>query len=141
MKRLGTGTVVIRISVNGRGVKWILINVLHSPELGYKVLLVPNFNKSGLATSFHFKPCWISNGSELLATENMRGSMYKLNLDSNSETALLANTAELRHLCLAHIEPSTITEMAKSIAAQRLEIGSSNRSIKTCSSCVLGKDH
>ena len=48
VKVLGTGTVVIPISVNGKRVKCILKNMLHVPELGYQLLSVPTFDKSGL---------------------------------------------------------------------------------------------
>ena len=100
-----------------------------------------NLRQIRVTTSIHSKRCWISNGQKLLATATMTGNLYKLDLHSDSETTLLANTAELWHLCLAHIQPSTITEMAKSKAVQGLEISSSNKIDKTCSSCVLGKAH
>ena len=71
----------------------MLKNVLHVPELGYQLLSVPTFDKSGLTTSFHSKRCWISNGPKLLATATMIGNLYKLDLHSDSETALLAKSA------------------------------------------------
>ena len=141
VKVLGTRTVVIPISVNGKRIKWILRNVLHVPELGHLLLSVPTFDKSGLKTSFYSKRCWISNGPKLLATATMTGNLYKLDIHRDSDTALLASTAELWHLCLAHIQPLTILEMAKSKTVQGLEISSSNKNDKTCSSCILGKAH
>ena len=138
---LGTGTVEIPISVHGKRVRCILRNVLHVPELGYQLLSVPTFDKSGLTISFHSKRCWISNGPKLLATATMTGNLYKLDFHSDSETGLLARTAELRHLRLAHIQPSNILEMAKSKTVQGLEISNSNKNSNTCSSCVLGKAH
>ena len=130
---------MIPISVSGKRVKCILKNLLHVPEPGYRLLSVPTFDKSGLKTSFHSKRYWISNGPKLLATATMTGNLYKLDLHSDSETALPADTARFWHLRLAHIQPSTIAEMAKSKAVQGLEISSSNNNNKTCSSCVLGK--
>ena len=140
VKVLGSGTVVITIPVDGKRVKCILREVPHVPELGYQLLSVSNFAKSGLTNSFHSKRCWIYNAPKLLATATMTGNLYKPDLQSDSETALLANTAELLHPRLAHIQPSTITEMAKSKAVQGLEISSSDKRDKTCS-CVLGKAH
>ena len=67
--------------------------------------------------------------------------IYKLGIHSDSETGLLASSAELWHLRLAHIQPSSIIEMAKSKTVQRLEISSSNKNNNACSSCVLGKAH
>ena len=139
VKVLGIGTVKIPISVNGKRVKCMLENVLHVPELGYQLSSVPTFDKSGLTTWFHSKRCWISKGLKLLATATMTGNLYKLDIHNDSETALLANTAELWHLRLAHIQPSTILEMAKSKIVQGLEMSSSNKSDKSCSGCVLGK--
>ena len=117
----------------------MLKNVLHDPELRYQLLAVPTFDKSGLTTSFHSKRCWISKGSKLLATATMTGNLYKLDIRNDSETALLANTAELWHLRLAHIQPSTIIEMAESKIVQGLERSTSCKSDKNCSGCVLGK--
>ena len=57
VKVVGTGTVKIPISVNGIRVNCVLKNVLHVPELGYQLLSVPTFDKSGLRTSFHSKRC------------------------------------------------------------------------------------
>ena len=105
VKVLGTGTVVIPILVNGKRVKCILSNILHVPGLGYQLLSVPTFDKSGLTTSFHSKRCWISNGPKLLVTATMTGNLYKLDLHSDSKTALVANAAEIWHLRLAHIQP------------------------------------
>ena len=138
---LGIGTVEIPISVHGKRVKCMLKNVLHVPELGYQLLSVPNFDKSGLTTSFHSKRCWISNGPKLLATATMTGNLYRLDVYSALETALLANSADLWHLRLGHIQPSTILEMAKSKTIQGLEISNLIKSDKSCSACVLGKAH
>ena len=69
----------------------------------------------------------------------MIGNLYKLDIHSDSDTALVPKTAELWHLRLAHTQPSTIGEMAKSKAVHGFEIGSSNKSGKTYSSWVLGK--
>ena len=65
--------------------------------------------------------------------------MYKLDLHSDSEPALLAKADELWHLRLAHIQPSTIREMAKSKIVQGLKVSGSDKGAKSCPSCVLGK--
>ena len=57
VKVLGTGTVVIPISINRKRVKCILRNVPHVPELGFQLLSVPTLDKSGWTTSFHSKRC------------------------------------------------------------------------------------
>ena len=124
VKVLGIGTAEIPISVNQKRVKCMLKKLLYVPELGYQLLSVPNFDKSGLTTSFHSKRCWISNGPKLLATATMTGNLYKLDIHSDSDAALLPTTAQLWHLRLAHIQPSTIHEMAKSKIVQGFEISS-----------------
>ena len=102
---LGTGTVEIPISVHGKRVKFMLRNVLYVPELGHQLLPVPTFDKSGLTTSFHSKRCWISNGPKLLATATTTENLHKLDIYSDSERALLACSAEIGNLRLAHIQP------------------------------------
>ena len=136
VKVLDTGTVEIPISVYGKRVKCMLRNVLHVPGLGYQLLSVPTLEKPGFTTSLHSKRCRISNGPKLLASATMTGNMYKLDIRSDSETTLLASSAEIWHLRLAHIQPSSILE-----TVQGLEISSSNKNNNTCSSCVLEKAH
>ena len=139
VKVLGPGTVKIPISVHDKRVKCMLRNVLHVPELSYQQLSVPTLDKSGLRISFHSKRFWISNGPKLFATATMTGNLYKLDIQSDSETALLASTAEHWHLRLAQIQPWSILEMGKSKTVQGLEVSSSDKHGRTYSSCVLGK--
>ena len=120
VKVLGTGTVEIRISLHGKRVKCMLRNVLHVPERGYQLLSVPTLDKLGLKTSLHSKRYWVSNGPKLLATATMTGNLYHLDIHRDSETALLVSTVELWHLRLAHIQSSSILEMAKSETVQGL---------------------
>ena len=71
-------------SVNGKKTKYELQNVLHVPDLGYQLLSVPTFDKSGLNTSFFKRKCWIRGDSGLLATATMRGNLYELDVVQNS---------------------------------------------------------
>lgn len=82
-----------------------------------------------------------NDGPKLLAMATMTGNQYKLDLHSDSETALLAKTADLWHFRLAQIQPSTILEISKSKSVQGLTISSSHKSDKSWSGCVLGKAH
>ena len=141
VKVLRTGTAEIPISAHGKRVKCMLRNVQHVPKLGFQLLTIPTFGKSGLTTSSHSKRCWISNGLKLLATDTMTGNLYKLDIHSDSETVLLPSAAEIWHLRLAHIQQSSILEMAKSKSVQGLGLSSSNKNCKTRASCVLGKAH
>ncbi len=89
------GTVQIRILANGKQVKCVLNNVLHVPDLGYKLLSVPTFDKSGLNTSFHSGRCCIAKGSVLLATATMTKNLYQLDVASPSfPTALVARSTQ-----------------------------------------------
>ena len=137
----GKGTVEIYISVHGKRVKCVLQNVLHVPDLGYQLLSVPTFDKSGLNTAFHSLRCWITKDSNLLATGTMTKSLYELDVHSTSaEQGFLAASTECWHHRLAHIQPAAIAEMANSTAVRGLEIRGSYKAI-TCSGCVLGKGH
>ena len=131
----------IQISVNGKSLKCVLQNVLHVPDLGYQLLSVPTFDKSGLNTSLHSLRCWIMKYLKLLATGTMTKSLYELDLHSTTtESAFLAASTEGWDHRLAHIQPKTITEMANSTWVQVLQIrGSKNR--VTCPGCKLGKAH
>ena len=141
-KVAGVGIVEIPILVNGKRVKCVLQNVLHVPDLGYQLLSVPTFDKSGFTTSFHSARCWISNGSKLLATATIKGNLYELDTPPPSvESALLAKSTQLWHQRLAHIQPATIIEMSKSQAVRGLEIDDSREQTMTCAGCALGKAH
>ncbi len=76
----GIGTVDISIIVNGKQVRCRLNNVFHVPDLGYQLLSVPTFDKSGLITTFHSKQCWIRKDSTLLAKATMKGNLYELDV-------------------------------------------------------------
>ena len=141
VKVAGIGSKEIPIMVNGIRVRCMLKNVLDVPELGYQLLSVPTFDKSGFTTSFHSKRCFISDCSELLATATMTGNLYKLDFNAPSEKALVAATTETWHRRLAHIQLATILAMAKSDAVKGLEIKNSNKSPKSCAGCLTGKAH
>ncbi len=136
----GIGTVDINICVDGKQVKCRLHNVYHVPELGYQLISVPTFDKSGLNTTFHSRRCWIRKENTLLATATMKGNLYELDICSPSPAkALVAQSTKIWHQRLAHIQPSSITGMAKSNAVWGLEINNSQE--LTCTGCVLGKGH
>ncbi len=103
------GTVEINIDVEGKQVRCILKNVLHVPDLGYQLLSVPAFDKSGLNTSFHYGRSRITKGTTLLATATMTKNLYQLDVRSPSvQTVLLAQSAEIWHQRLAYTQPSTV---------------------------------
>ncbi len=138
----GKGTIDINIFVNGKQVKCKLDNVLHVPELGYQLLSVPTFDKSGLNTSFHSRRCWIQKDNTLLATATMRGNLYELDTTRPSiHQSLIAQSTIIWHQRLAHVQPSTIIEMSKSGAVRGLDINHSMKDELTCTGCVLGKGH
>ena len=137
----GIRTVEIPISVPGKWVKCILKAVLHVPGLEYQLLLVPSFEKEGFTISIHSKCCWISYRPKLLATATIMGNLYKMDIRSALETTLLANSAYFWYLRLAHIQLSTIREMAKSKSIQGLEISNSSKSDKSSPASVPGKTH
>ncbi len=139
---IGKGTVELNILVQGKQVKCILKNVLHVPDLGYQLLSVPTFDKSGLNTSFHSGKCGITKGATLLAAATMEGNLYQLDVPSPStETALLAQSPEICHQHLAHIQPSTVLEMSKSEAIRGIDIDNATRKEISCTGCALGKAH
>ena len=135
------GNIEIAIMVNRIRVRCMLKNVLHVPELGYKLLSVPTFDKSGFTTWFHSKRRFISVRSKLLATATTTGNLYKLDVYAPSEKALVAARTETWHRRLAHIQPAAILEMAKSDAVKGLKIKDSNETPKTCTGCLTGKAH
>ncbi len=138
----GKGTVDIAISLQGKQTKCRLTNVLHVPELGYQLLSVLTFDKSGLATSFYSRLCRIERDSTLLATATMNGNLYELDTPLPSPaTSLVAQTMKVWHQRLAHTQPSTISEMAQSGTVQGLEIKRSVKDDMSCTECVLGKGH
>ncbi len=138
----GKGTVEIFISVHRKRIKCVLQNVLHVPDLGYQLLSVPTFDKSGLTTSFHSLRCWITNNSNLLATGTLTKNLYELDVyPAASETACLAASKECWHLRLAHTQLSTIEEMSKSSAVRGLNICDTKTEPLQCTGCVLGKAH
>ncbi len=138
----GKGTIDINIFVNEKQVKCRLENVLHVPELGYQLLSVPTFDKSGLNTSFQSRRCWIQKDGALLATATMRGNLYELDTTQLSpHQSLIAQSTKLWHQRLAHVQPSTIIEMSKSGAVRGLHIDHAVKDELTCTGCVLGKGH
>ncbi len=65
--------------------------------------------------------------SNLLATGTMTKILYELDLHSTAaESAFLAANSEFWHHRLAHIQPTTIAEMANSTAVRGHEIRGSN---------------
>lgn len=138
----GKGTIDINIFVDGKQVKCRLNNVLHVPELGYQLLSVPTFDKSGLNTSFHSRRCWIQRDNTLLATATLKSNLYELDTNQTpQEQSLIARSTKLWHQRLGHIQPSTIIEMSKSGTVRGLDIQHSDKDEITCSGCVLGKGH
>ncbi len=92
----GKGTVDITISIEGKQTKCRLTNVLHVPELGYQLLSVPTFDKSGLKTSFYSRLCRIEKDNTLLATATMRGNLYELDmLLPSPATSLVAQSMKV----------------------------------------------
>ncbi len=80
--------------------------------------------------------------SSILATGTMTKSLYELDLHHTAtETAFLAASPECFHQRLAHIQPTTIQEMANSTAVRGLDIRDSYNKPITCTGCVLGKAH
>ncbi len=136
----GTGNVKIDICVNGKQVKCVLQNVLHVPELGYQLLSVPTFDKSGFNTSFYSRRCQITKGSQLLATATMKGNLYELDIStSTSGKALVAVNSRLWHYRFAHLHSDALAKMASSNTVRGLQVAGSNEFQDVCSGCVLGK--
>ncbi len=136
----GVGTVDINIIVDGKQVKCRLNNVFHVPDLGYQLLSVPTFDKSGLTTTFHSKQCWIRKDNTLLAKAAMKGNLYELDTaPAPPQKALVAQSTKIWHQRLAHIQPSSIIEMAQSNAIRGLDVDHSIKDEPTCTGCVLGK--
>ncbi len=139
---VGRGTLRITIVVKGKQVECILKDVLHVPDLGYQLLSVPTFDKSGLKTSFHSRRCWIAKGHAVVATATMTGNLYQLDVPSSTpQNALLVQSTQVWHCRLAHIQPSTVMEMSKSQAIRGLEINEAKQNENPCTGCVLGKAH
>lgn len=139
-KVLGKGIIELAILVDGKQSKCRLNNVLFVPELGYQLLSVPIFDKSGLNTSFHSSRCWIQKENTLLATGTMKGNLYQLDVPALPiERALVSQ--KVWHHRLAHIQLACLIQMSKSNAVEGLEVEDTERNNMTCTGCVLGKGH
>ena len=136
----GKGTIEFLILVNGKQVNCRLTNVLHVPKLGYQLLSVPIFDKSGLETAFYSRRCSIRKHNILLATATMKGNLYELDTPT-SERALVSQAMEIWHRSLEHIQPSAIMEMVKSKNVRGLNIDHTGNNELTCTGCILGKSH
>jgi len=98
----GTGSIELELSVNGSNAKCKLKDVLHVPDLGYQLLSVPTFDRSGLTTSFGSGRCRIQKDSSLLATGTMKGSLYRLDTVFSNPVAFIAADIDLWHRRMAH---------------------------------------
>ena len=139
-KVVGSGNITLPIQVRGKELKCKLSNVLHVPELGYQLLSVPAFDKSGLRTSFYSRRCCIEKDTSLLATGTMQGNLYRLDTITQ-RTALVACKLELWHKRLAHVHPSVIEHMSKNSIATGIDLKQSASSFNHCDGCMLGKGH
>ncbi len=143
-KVIGQGKIRIKIIVEGRRTTCEINNVLLVPELGYQLLSVPMFDRSGLKTSFHSGRCTIVRNSTTVATGTMVGNLYRLDTHSDdqncSSKALVASSLQLWHERLAHAQPSVIKQMSKHGTANGIQISTSSDSFP-CKGCVMGKAH
>ncbi len=143
-KVVGQGKIRIKIMVEGRRTTCEINNVLLVPELGYQLLSVPMFDKSGLETSFHSGRCIIKRASTTVATGTMVGNLYKLDTHCENHNytskALVATSLQLWHQRLAHVQPSVIMQMCKHGTATGIQLSASSDSFP-CKDCIMGKAH
>ena len=137
---LGTRTIYLEILANAKRTKCQLYNVLYIPELGYQLLSVTKFDKSGLNTSFHSSRCRIKKKGALLATGNMKGNMYQLDVPTPPNDCALVSR-QVWHQRLAHIQSAYLMQMAKSNAVKGLDFNNRATKNMACTGSVLGKGH
>ena len=139
----GAGTVHVRIKVHGASKLCILTDVYYVPELGYNLMSVPTLDKKGLSTTFSNKKCHVSRQGTLLATGSMFGNLYKIDIDSSipiKSRALTAQSLDIWHQRLAHIDPSTIQRMSNNRVVNGIEL-KRQESPTPCAHCIAGKGH
>ena len=137
----GSGSIALRIIVNGRIRDCTLQTVLHVPSLGYQLLSVPTLDKSGYTTIFESGRVFIRSNNFLLATATLRGNLYRLDTSNElQKTALVSVDLDTWHKRLAHVSPITISEMSKKNVVQGLHL-EPNSQFTHCEGCFLGKGH
>ena len=137
----GSGYVILHIIVNGRIRRCKLGNVLHVPSLGYQLLSVLSFDKLGYRTLFESGRAYVHSEDELLATATLEGNLYRLDTSPEQrKTALVSVDLDTWHKRLAHINPTTITEMSRNNIVRGLALNRNTASTH-CEGCSLGKAH
>ena len=137
----GSGSIVLRIVVNGRIRSCTLQTVLHVPSLGYQLLSVPTLDKSGYTTLFKSGRVFVRSNNVLLATATLRGNLYRLDTSTEPQkTALVSVDLDTWHQRLAHISPVTTSEVSKENVVRGLDLAP-NSEFTHCEACFLGKGH
>ena len=70
----------------------------------------------------------------------MKGNLHQLDVPTPPNEQPLVSQ-QLWYHRLAHIQPASLMQMAKSNAVKGLDINSSTTKNMTCTGCVLGKGH
>lgn len=97
-----------------------------------------------MKTIFEGKRCFIKQNGHLVATGEMGGSLYKLDVDtlsSPNNVALLSKDLGTWHRRLAHIDPASIRNMCNDGTVTGLRIHGNESSDFQCDACIFGKSH
>lgn len=144
---VGRGCVTLTVMVKGKSLTCQLDNVLHVPDLRYQLISVSRIVKKGITATFTADSVSFlhTSSARLVATGTMQNGLYTLDLGipqlpTPSDQKALAVDLNVWHERLAHVNFSTIKQMANTGAVNDLHIGSFAQP-GHCKGCTVAKAH
>jgi hypothetical protein len=140
---IGKGDLVVEIPNGVNTSKLTLTEVLYSPHVGYTLVSIGKFDKSGFTTKFGNSKCTIQDcdGEVIGEISWSEKGIYRVMHDSDEVNAVIETMSYVDlHRCIGHISPGVAHKLAENGLVSGIRIKDLlNGNGVFCKSCVYAK--